>query len=104
MLIWRGFGFWAALLPMLAIVVRLIFSGTIGYVSCLSMLIIGAVLIIYFGFKLNKNPVQRYKNLKTGEEFEVIEKHDFFFIPMQYWGMVMLAIVLCLKINSLLNS
>lgn len=97
-LIWRGYGFWIALLPILAFALLFVFPFKYFTISgqnvFVSVLVFGYLIITYFGFKLNHNPIQRYKNTKTGEVFEVEEKHDFFFLPMQYWSLLMLLIIL----------
>ncbi|WP_262899109.1 hypothetical protein [Fibrella aquatilis] len=40
----------------------------------------------------------RYRNVKTGEEWEEKEKHDFFWIPMQYWSALIAGMLLYAKL------
>jgi len=100
LLFWKGYGYWVVLLPILAFIPIVFFNEINSSIYIfLSTLFLGYILIAYFGFKLNRNPIQKYKNLKTGEVFEVEEKHEFFFIPMQYWALGILGltglIILC---------
>jgi hypothetical protein len=91
-LIWRGLGFWIPLIPFVSLLLDVLVFKTV-FVFFFSATVVGYLLITYYGFKLNKNPIKKYKNVKTGEIFEVREPHEFFFIPMQYWSIGALSIV-----------
>lgn len=99
-------GFWIVLIPVFSTILdEFLFksSGVLAY----TLIIVGYSLTFYFGRKLNKNPIRRYKNVKTNEIFEQEEKHDFFFIPMEYWSffiLVIVVIVLICKFVSYLYS
>ena len=90
-LIWRGLGFWIPVIPVCSLLLDVLVFET-AFVFFFSTTIIGYLLITYYGFKLNKNPIKKYKNIKTGEIFETNEPHDFFFITMQYWSIGILSI------------
>jgi hypothetical protein len=90
-LFWRGYGFWVVLLPILAFLPMAICEFYNPFLL-LWILFLGYSLIAYYGFKLNRQPIQKYKNVKTGEIFEVEEKHEFFFLPMQYWALAILFV------------
>jgi hypothetical protein len=93
MLIWRGYGYWIVLLPVLLTII-FEFNLLKDLKELLySLLISGYLIIGYFGYKLNKNSIHKYKNNKTGEIFEVEEKHDFFYIPMQYASIICIVII-----------
>jgi len=52
-------------------------------------LIISAPIIWLVGKKLNHNKKDEvYVNKETGEEVTIGPKHTFFFIPIQYWGLI----------------
>jgi hypothetical protein len=91
-LIWRGLGFWVPLIPFISLILDIFVFKSV-FVFTFSATVVGYLLITYYGFKLNKNPIKKYKNVKTGEIFEVKEPHEFFFIPMQYWSIGGLSIV-----------
>jgi hypothetical protein len=91
-LIWRGFGFWIPIIPVVSLLLDVFVFKSV-FVFSFSATVVGYLLITYYGFKLNKNPIKKYKNVKTGEIFEVKEPHEFFFIPMQYWSIGVLSII-----------
>ena len=63
---------------------------------------LGAVLagaaVWLLGRRLNGRPGRTMIDRQTGEEVELKNKHDLFFIPMEYWGpiLVLLAVLLAL--------
>ena len=71
--IWRGYGFWVVLLPILAFAPFVFFNEIYGVTLFQVILFCGYILIAHFGIKLNRKPIQKYKNLKSGETFEVEE-------------------------------
>ncbi len=91
-LIWRGLGFWIPLIPITSLLLDVLVFKTV-FVFSVSASVIGYLLTAYYGFKLNKSPIKKYKNIKTGEVFEVKETHDFFFIPIQYWSIAALLLI-----------
>lgn len=108
-LIWRGFGFWIPLIPIASLFLDVLLIKS-NFIFFFNASVVGYIVTTYYGFKLNKNPIKKYKNIKTGEIFEVKETHDFFFIPMQYWSILglllaglIVGIQLFKKLSTVLN-
>jgi len=55
-------------------------------------LIIGAI-----GWFLN-NRSKTMVQTEDGEEIEIKSPHDFFYVPMHYWGLILLAISLIMTV------
>lgn len=74
MLIYRGWGFLALLIPILAMLVGIFFFGVKGNISyeIMAYSILAAAPITFFlGIWLNRKTI-----------------HDLYFIRLQYWGLV----------------
>ncbi|MBO7419610.1 MAG: hypothetical protein J6U06_00620 [Spirochaetaceae bacterium] len=58
-------------------------------------LIISGVICWFLGRYLNSRPGRTVIDKETGEELELRKEHSFFFIPLQYWGIILgiLAII-----------
>ena len=58
-------------------------------------LFISGVICWFLGRYLNSRPGITVIDKETGEELELRKEHSFFFIPLQYWGIILgiLAII-----------
>ena len=94
MIIWRGYGL---LVPAIALVVFIIdgasglagsrFMNATPWASIPIGLAIG-LPVWFLGRYLNRRPGRVVIDKSTGEELELRTKHDLFFIPMEYWGVL----------------
>lgn len=99
-LFYRGYGFWIPLIPILSILIEVCFLNT-DFIVFYILTIAGYILTAYQGIKLNRNPIKKYKNLKTGEIFELVERHEFFFMPMQFFsilGIILIGIIIYIRL------
>ncbi len=96
MIVWRGLGFLAVLIPM---AVLLIFSSlgidkNFSYSDGLIMLI-SAIIIWFVGRKLNTRPAKILIDPQTNQEVVFKDKHTIFWIPMEYsaifWAIAAIA-------------
>ena len=93
MIIWKGYGILALLIPLALIIIcgSLIRSNGIGY------LLGGATsagVLWFFGRGLNREVSREYTDADTGKRVQILAPpaHTLYFIPMQYWAFVWLGI------------
>lgn len=100
MIIWHGYGILAAVIYGVAIVatgaaVDAIFGDDFyvdhGWPKALAGFV-AAVPIWYLGIKFNVKDVRVLIDPETEEEVIIGGGHSLFFIPMQYWAFIFLAI------------
>ncbi|MCR5761849.1 MAG: hypothetical protein K6G00_00525 [Treponema sp.] len=114
-LIWKGFGILTVFFAFASMIgVQLIVDNVLGtgywknnaWPLSLSLIISG--LICWFlGRYLNSRPGKIVIDKETGEGFELRKTHSFFFIPLQYWGVIysILAIIAFIwKIKEIKSS
>ena len=58
--------------------------------------IIGAISIGGIGYWLNSKPGKTLVDPNTGEQVELKQSHSLFWIPMQYWSVIFLAICIAI--------
>jgi hypothetical protein len=101
MLVWRGWGIGALLV---AVIVNILMQSLIGLVmgddnygkthgwTWIISMGIAAVCVWFAGVKLESKPGQVVIDKASGEEFELKEKHDLFWIPFKYWAFIFLGL------------
>lgn len=93
MIVWQGFGFLVVLIP-------IVFLGVIGATTATHhmtysievALILSAITLWFLGKKLNGAPGKVLIDPETNEEVVFKNKHTFFWIPME-WFAIVLAIL-----------
>lgn len=92
MIIWRGLGFLAVLIPMIFIglIGSIDQSKTLGYGFEMA-LIMSAIAIWFIGKKLNNKPGKLLIDPKTNQQIEIKDKHSLFWIPMEWVSIVIAA-------------
>ena len=99
MIVWSGFGILAALFALLGIVAGVaLVDGTGGVGIGLSEnaglalgLVLAAVVNWLVGAWLNHRPGRELIDAKTGERIILRRRHRLFWVPMQYWSVVMVV-------------
>jgi hypothetical protein len=101
MIIFTGLGFLAVLLPIF------IYTGTQYVVNAIMGnnmyftenawpkfvgVLIGGIVVWFLGKHLNKNKAQVLIDKETGKEVVLKKTHTLFFIPMEYWGPIVILI------------
>lgn len=106
MIIWRGWGILAALIPaaffiLFAVVFGVGAKGTAvansPYMGLFMVLVPGvcsAALVWWLGRKLNSAPARELVDPKTGQRVVLRNDHSLFWIPMQWWAIPIALIVL----------
>lgn len=93
MIIWQGFGFLAALIPFVLLVLLSLFdkSNTFTYGNEL-VLAISAIAVWFLGKKLNGTKGKVLIDPETKQEVLLKDKHTMFWIPMEWYGLVLGAL------------
>ena len=87
MIIWKGRGFLAALIPFVCGVTLQLLIGDspiyagIGY-------IIGGIPVWFLGKKWNSEPGRVMTDNQTGSQVEIKNEHSLFWIKMEYWAAI----------------
>jgi hypothetical protein len=101
MIIWRGWGFLVVVFVFGAsLATELITESVTGdhefyqaqaWPLALAFLIAGVVTWLV-GQRLNAGSTRTVIDKATGQESRITRAHTFFFVPMQYWGVVLIAL------------
>ena len=101
MIIWRGWGFLAAVLLFGGLVAAQLTAEAIGgegayqrnslLLGGLGLAAGGAVTFLLARWLEGRNPPRSLVDQATGEQVVVQRRDDLFFIPMKYWGIVGIA-------------
>ena len=99
MLIWRGWGILTIAIVALvggAVVVisNALLAGTGRYMglALVAGLLAAAVVNWFVGKRLNRGPARELVDEATGERLVLRRSHDLFFIPMQWWSVLLIAV------------
>ena len=93
--IWEGYGYLAALIPiiifLLYIAIETVFTGSedlssLGVIFCLAL---SSYLLWIIGKRLNRNNRRRLIDPETNEEVILKSNHSLFFIKIQYWVLML---------------
>lgn len=96
MIIWSGRGILTPLILLLLIVVSSVLSAALSSVEAAIYTMPIAFLLAgwanwHLGNKWNNVPGRIVVDEATGERIELKPRHTFFWIKMQYWGIVLLV-------------
>lgn len=107
LLIWRGWGILAVIIPVMffllsiAIAVEVnIHNVIIQFLPLISLFISGPV-VWFTGVKLNNTQPRNLIDPKTQQKFTFKKVHSLFWIPMQYYGIIILAFGILIVIQKL---
>ncbi|PHS23070.1 MAG: hypothetical protein COA83_10650 [Methylophaga sp.] len=62
---------------------------------------LGAIPTTLVGVMLNKKPARVLIDPETGEKVELKSTHSLFWIPMQYWGIILVSLSLWMYLNNI---
>lgn len=101
MLIWSGFGFLAALIPVAVFMPLMLLVGkadppthAMFGAAYLAGGLLTAGLLWWLGRRLNCAPGRELIDAKTGERLALRRRHALFWIPMQWWAIPYLLVAL----------
>lgn len=113
MIIWSGWGFLVAVFVfgcslVMEILVRSITGNENYYQQAIwplaFALVLSGVISWFLGKRLNKPNDRNLIDKETGEEVILKKaKHKLFFIPMEYWGPILIGIAIIYIITKLLT-
>jgi len=112
MIIWSGLGFLVAIILIVTTLLASIITGTItgndSYFKDNSMpfvisLFISCAIIYFLGKWLNTRKTKTYIDKGTGKEIIFKNNHGFFFIRMEYWGIIIFILTIILLIKEQLQ-
>jgi hypothetical protein len=97
--IWRGDGAWV---PVVVIVVGIVIEVVAAMISVegsrahtstviASILVVSAGMVFLIARRVRGRPGPKVKDRKTGVVTQYARKDDFFFIPLDYWPVVLLG-------------
>ncbi|MCB0638752.1 MAG: hypothetical protein KDC54_19120, partial [Lewinella sp.] len=87
MIIWKGLGFLALVIPFAcALLMQVIFGDAAMYAGIGYLL--GGIPVWFLGKKWNAVPGRVLVDPKTGQQVEVKPEHSLFWVKMEYWGIV----------------
>lgn len=103
MIVWTGRGFLIVIVLILSLFISLLtLPKDLSDYGFIISLFISALFSWFFGSKWNSNK-KILTDEKTGEKLILINKHSLFWIPMQYWGIILSLLgILILFQNSLI--
>lgn len=98
MIIWRGLGFlvFIILVPLVFLFGWLL-EVMVDWsqpedISLIIGLVVAGIIVWFLGKKLNGNPEKVLVDQETGTAYKMGTRHSLFFIPMQFWGPILIAI------------
>ena len=99
MIIWQGFGYLAIVIPFVVLLLMQVgVDGIAGkgyytahdWVQSLAV-VIAALIVAAVGFYLNRQPGKVLIDPETNQKVEFRRRHTFFWIPLEYWAIIILA-------------
>ena len=97
MVVWKGWGLLVVLF--LVICVFLVQKSVeafyyVGYYQEQAwpqplVFLLASIPTTFFGLKLNNKPARVLVDPETGEQVEIKRDHSLFWVPMQYWGIIL---------------
>ncbi len=105
-LIWQGWGLLGLIIPVIVVFTGAFtvdfFMGN-GYSNSHwlivpIMLVLSAIIIWFIGVKLNNSPAKKIVNSKTNQTFLIKKKHALFWIPLQYFSLIILGFAIYIAI------
>ncbi|MDA0562952.1 hypothetical protein LG943_01165 [Streptomonospora sp. S1-112] len=106
MIIWRGWGILVLLITGLCcvpggLVTEAVLGADLALFGVSGGLVVAGVAVFFIGQRLNA-PRQGF-HPQTGQPVLYRNQHTFFFVPMQYFAFVLLAVSVVLLISTLLG-
>ena len=109
MVVWKGWGFSVLLIPVLcALLMEFSIDSYFGagfYRSAswpipLAFLL-SSVPVFVFGSRLNNKPARIVVDVETNERLELKTTHSFFWLPMQYWSLVIIGLAVWMYLANI---
>jgi len=109
MIVWKGWGILALLIPL---VISLgISAGVDSYYedevyknSTWAMpmaLVLSSIVVFLTGRKINNKPGRILIDPENNQEIEIKTVHTMFWIPLQYWGVIILGISVWMYVSNI---
>lgn len=93
MIVWQGLGFLAVLIPALLLVLLGMIEKTMPVPHGNEIVtLLSAIAVWFIGKYLNSMPGKVLIDPETNQKVELKEKHTIFWVPMQWFSIILLAI------------
>lgn len=94
-IVWRGYGIVVPLVVVAAFFLLIIISESLGLPATLMFVLNGLLpgaFLWWFGRKVNDpSKDQLLQDVQTGEMVRLTKRHDFFWIKIEHWAIVLLV-------------
>jgi hypothetical protein len=105
-IIWSGWGILVVVFAGAALVVGLVLDQAVGFRAAHPWLtglaeLLAAAGVWYVGVRLNTANDRTLLDPATGEQVVLRRRHTFFWIPMQYWAVLVAAGAVALFISAI---
>lgn len=94
MLIWSGRGILVFLVIIAGLFLSFLLPDSIEMYGLVTTLFVAALFAWFFGRKWNNEGARYAIDEQTGERLKITSTHSLFFIPIQYWSIVMFALAI----------
>ncbi len=109
MIVWKGWGILALLIPLIiSLSVGLTIDSYYGegfYKNSTwampLVLGISSIVVFILGYKINSKTGKIVIDPENNERIELKTTHSMFWIPLQYWGFIILAIAIWMYISNI---
>lgn len=109
MLIWKGWGLLALLIPLFcSVLVGEVVDANYGEDFYKNsewamplVLSLSSLPLLFIGYKLNKKPGRVVMDVETQERFELKTIHSMFWIPLQYWPLIIVGISVWMYVSNI---
>lgn len=97
-LIWRGWGILAFLIPLLFFVIGTGIDFNLQSVTQVAnyiplvFLFLSAPVVWFLGVRLNSKPPRKLIDPQTNQQVLLKKTHSLFWVPMQYWAIVVVIL------------
>lgn len=109
MLIWKGWGLLAIICPLVfALLMEFCVDSALGagfyktgsWPLPLAFML-SAIPVVILGQKLNKKPGRIVIDPENNEKLELKKIHSFFWVPLQYWALVLCGLSIWIYLSNL---
>ncbi len=109
MIVWKGWGIMALLIPL---VCSLLVEAVVDYTYVIDfyksndwamplVLALSSIIVFSLGRTLNSRPGRIVIDIETNEHIELKKTHSMFWIPLQYWAVIIMALSIWMYIENI---
>ncbi len=107
-IVWRGYGILVPIVAVVAFFLAVILGDTLTLPTDYLMLIAGLLaggFLWWFGRKVNDPSKDRLvRDEQSGEQLRLSSRHDFFWVKIEYWAVILVLFGLVIAGSAALES